>query len=174
METTAKSIWTIDPTHSEISFKVKHLMISTVTGSFEEFEGKAETASDDFNDAKFSFTAKIKSVNTKNKDRDQHLQGEDFFDADKFPTMSFESVSYDGETLVGNLTMKGVTKEVSLDVTLNGIAVDPYGQTKAGFEATGVISRKDFGLTWSAVTEAGSVMVGDKVSLIFDVQMIKN
>ncbi len=168
-----KTIWKIDPTHSEIEFKVKHMMISTVTGSFSDFEGSVETNGDDFNNAQFEFSAKIDSISTKNADRDTHLKSDDFFNAEKFPTLSFKSKSFDGDTMVGDLTIRDVTKEVSLDVDFNGIAVDPYGQTKAGFEATGSINRKDFRLNWNAVTEAGSIVVSDKVRLIANLQFTK-
>lgn len=173
MENQEKTKWVIDPTHSEISFKVKHLMISTVRGLFEEFEGSAETSSESFDDATFNFTAKTKSINTNNKDRDTHLHSDDFFNSEKYPDMTFKSTSHNGSSLTGDLTIREVTKEVTLDISLNGIAVDPYGQKKAGFEASGVINRKDFNLTWSAVTEAGNVVVSDKVWLILDLQFIQ-
>lgn len=173
METTVKTIWNVDTAHSEIAFKVKHMMISTVTGHFENFEASITTEDDNFKNANFGFKAKINSVNTKNGDRDAHLKSEDFFNADLYPEMKFESTSFDGNTLYGNLTIKDVTKPISLEVDFNGVAVDPYGQTKAGFEITGTINRKDFGLTWSAVTEAGSIVVGDKIKLVIDLQFIK-
>lgn len=165
--------WIIDNTHSEIAFKVKHMMISTVTGHFEDFKASVKTDDDDFNNAIIEFSAKTDSINTKNKDRDAHLKSDDFFNSEKFPEMKFVSKSFDGEKLVGDLTIRDVTQEVTLDTEFNGIAVDPYGQTKAGFEITGQINRKDFGLTWSAVTEAGSIVVSDKVKLVIDVQLIK-
>lgn len=173
MENTAKTVWNIDTAHSEINFKVKHMMISTVSGSFENFEGNAETNTNDFKNANFAFTAKVDSVNTNNKDRDNHLKGDDFFGSDKFPELTFKSKSFDGNKITGDLTIKDVTKEVTLDAEYNGTAVDPYGQTKAGFEFEGNINRKDFGLTWSAVTEAGNVVVSDKVKLIASLQFIK-
>ncbi|CAM3414495.1 YceI family protein [Aequorivita lipolytica] len=172
MENT-KTTWNIDPTHSEINFKVKHLMISTVTGSFEKFDGKVETSKEDFKNADFSFAAEIDSVNTNNKDRDDHLKSDEFFGAEKNPELRFKSKSFDGEKMVGDLTIKDVTKEVILNTEYNGTAVDPYGQTKAGFEIEGEINRKDFGLTWNAITEAGSVVVSDKVKLIASLQFIK-
>ena len=165
--------WTIDNAHSEVAFKVKHMMISTVTGYFNEFNANIESDGDDFKNAKIEFSAKIDSINTKNADRDAHLKSDDFFNAEKFPEMKFTSTSFDGETLVGMLTIRDVTKEVELDVDFNGIAVDPYGQTKAGFEISGKINRKDFNLTWSAVTEAGSVVVSDSVKIIVDAQFTK-
>ncbi len=170
---TTKTTWNIDTTHSEITFKVKHMMISTVSGSFEKFDGKVESANEDFKNGDFSFSAEIDSVNTNNKDRDNHLKSDEFFGAEKNPKLTFKSKSFDGEKMVGDLTIKGVTKEVTLETEYNGTAVDPYGQTKAGFEFEGNISRKDFGLTWNAVTEAGSVVVSDKVKLIASLQFIK-
>lgn len=173
METAVNTNWKIDPTHSEVEFKVKHMMISTVTGSFADFYATVEADKENFEDAKFSFNTKIDSINTKNGDRDTHLKSEDFFNAEKYPTLSFKSKSFDGEKMVGDLTIKNVTKEVVLNVDFNGIAVDPYGQTKAGFEAEGTISRKDFDLSWNAVTEAGSIVVSDKVKLIANLQFTK-
>lgn len=165
--------WTLDNTHSEIAFKVKHMMISTVTGHFEDFQATAKTDGDDFNGASLEFSAKTASINTKNKDRDTHLQSDDFFNSEKFPEMKFVSKSFNGDKLVGDLTIRDVTKEVTLNAELNGVAVDPYGQTKAGFEIRGEVSRKDFNLTWNAVTEAGSIVVSDKVKLVVDVQFTK-
>lgn len=165
--------WKIDSTHSEIAFKVKHMMISTVTGHFESFDATIVTEDESFKDASVEFNAKIDSINTKNEDRDGHLKSADFFNAEAFPEMKFVSKSFDGERLIGDLSIKNVTKTVELDVELNGIAVDPYGQTKAGFEMRGEISRKDFDLTWNAITEAGSVVVSDKVKLVIDAQFIK-
>lgn len=165
--------WLIDNSHSEIAFKVKHMMISTVTGHFEAFDATAVTNGDGFRNAEINFSAKIDSINTKNKDRDAHLKSDDFFNSEKFPEMKFVSKSFDGDTLVGDLTIRDVTKEVELDVDYNGTAVDPYGQTKAGFEITGQLNRKEFNLTWNAVTEAGSIVVSDKVKLVIDAQFIK-
>ncbi len=173
METAVKTIWNVDTSHSEIAFKVKHMMISTVTGHFEDFNAKITTEKENFVEADFKFSAKIDSINTKNKDRDTHLKSDDFFDAITYPEMNFVSKSYDGNTLVGDLTIKNVTQEVNLSVDFNGIAMDPYGQTKAGFEITGAINRKDFDLTWSAVTEAGNVVVGDQVKFAIQLQFIK-
>ncbi|MFD2551131.1 YceI family protein [Bizionia sediminis] len=173
METATTTKWNIDNAHSEVGFKVKHMMISTVKGAFEDFNAFVETESDDFKNAKFNFTAKIDSINTKNKDRDAHLKSEDFFNTAAHPEMKFESKSFDGDKIIGDLTIKNVTKEIALNTDFNGIAVDPYGQTKAGFEITGKINRKDFGLTWNAVTEAGSIVVSDTINLVADFQFIK-
>lgn len=173
METQAKTTWNIDNSHSEIGFKVKHMMISTVKGHFENYNASIESSDDNFSDAKFNFSAKTESINTKNSDRDKHLRSDDFFNSEKYPEMTFASKSFDGDKLVGDLTIRDVTKEITLDVDLNGVAVDPYGQTKAGFEMTGKINRKDFNLTWSAVTEAGNIVVSDTVTLVIDAQFIK-
>lgn len=173
LKNTEKMDWKIDNAHSEVAFKVKHMMISTVTGHFENFDAIITTNDETFNNATVAFNAKTDSINTKNKDRDEHLKSEDFFNSAAFPEMKFVSKSFDGQLLVGDLTLRGVTKEVELNADLNGVAVDPYGQTKAGFEITGEISRKEFDLTWSPVTEAGSIVVSDKVKLVIDAQFIK-
>ncbi|MGN6509279.1 MAG: YceI family protein [Chitinophaga sp.] len=170
--------WKIDPTHSEIEFKVKHLMITNVTGHFAEYDATLEANAEDFSDAKISFEANVNSVSTKNAQRDEHLKGEDFFDAANYPKLSFTSTSVkkkDEENFVlnGDLTIRGVTKPVQLNVDYNGITVDPWGQTKAGFELSGKINRKDFGLSWSATTEAGGLVVSDEVRLVLAVQMVK-
>lgn len=165
--------WVIDPLHSELAFKVKHMMISTVRGHFDNFEVEAETNGENFENANINVNVEIESINTKNTDRDNHLKSADFFDAENHPKMTFISKSFDGENLVGDLTIRGTTKEVSLTADFNGIAVDPYGNTKAGFELSSEISRKEFGLTWNAVTEAGSIVVADKIKLALDVQMMK-
>jgi polyisoprenoid-binding protein YceI len=172
MSTATTTKWAIDPTHSEVSFKVKHLVISTVTGYFRKFEGSAESTSDDFNGAKVSFTADIDSIDTNQSDRDGHLKSDDFFNAEKFPKMSFSGI-LEGSTLKGDLTIRDITKTVTMDVDFGGVAGDPYGNTKAGFEIEGKISRKEFGLTWNAVTEAGSVVVSDQVRIILSVQLVK-
>ena len=168
--------WTIDPTHSEVAFKVKHLVISTVTGYFRKFEGAVESASEDFNGASVTFSLDVNSIDTNQSDRDQHLKSADFFDTASFPSIAFAGklVNQGGEyQLQGDLTLKGITQQVTLDVTYGGTVADPYGQTKAGFEIEGKLNRKDFGLTWSAITEAGSVVVSDQVRLQLSVQLVK-
>lgn len=179
MSTDTLTKWTIDTAHSEITFKVKHLVISTVTGKFKEFDATVETDNDDFEDAKITFETSIDSIETGNEDRDNHLKSDDFFNASEYPKMKFESTSFkktgDGEyKLIGDLTIRNHTKQVELDAEYGGTVVDPYGNTKAGFEVTGKINRKEFGLTWSAVTEAGSVVVSDEVKLNLNVQFTKN
>jgi len=146
----ATSTWVIDPTHSEVQFKVKHLVISTVTGSFKSFEGSVQTEGDSFDGASIQFTADVNSIDTNMEQRDGHLKSADFFDAENFPTLSFASTSFvqkgdDEFTLTGDLTLRGVTKSISLAVNYGGQMVDFYGNTKAGFELTGKINRKDFG-----------------------------
>lgn len=173
MDNKKMTIWKIDPAHSEVMFKVKHMMISTVTGSFEKFDAQVEAVDDDFKNANFSFSAQAASVNTKNKDRDNHLKSDDFFGAETHPELTFKSQSFDGEKMVGDLTIKGVTKEIELDAEFNGTAVDSNGQTKAGFEFEGQLNRKDFGLNWNSITEAGSIVVSDKVRLLVSLQVIK-
>lgn len=173
MENTNTTNWTIDNVHSEVAFKVRHMMISTVTGYFDDFKSTIKTNGDDFKNASVEFTANVKSINTKNNDRDNHLKSDDFFKAEKFPELKFVSKSFDGDKITGDLTIRDVTKEVVLDVDFNGIAVDPYGQTKAGFEINGEINRKDFNLTWNGVTETGSIVVSDKVKIAVDAQFIK-
>lgn len=164
------SIWKIDPTHSEVNFKVKHLVVSTVTGNFDKFEATVEAEKEDFSDAKIQFEAEINSINTKNEQRDTHLKSPDFFDAAKYPKMSFVSKSVkpvsDYELrVVGDLTMRGVTKEVALDVIYNGAVAGFGGIQVAGFEIRTKVNRFDFGLQWNALTEVGGVAVGNEVKI---------
>ncbi|HEX6981713.1 MAG TPA: YceI family protein [Balneolaceae bacterium] len=179
MTTETKTLWNIDPTHSEIQFKVKHLVISTVTGNFKSFSGKVETEGDDFENANAYFEADIESIFTNNEDRDTHLKSEDFFHAEKHPKLTFESTSFektgdDTYKITGDLTIRDVTKEVELEAVHGGTVDDPYGNTKAGFEITGTINRKEFGLTWSAVTEAGNVVVADNIKLQLNLQVVQS
>ena len=179
METAVKTLWKVDPTHSEIEFKVKHLVISTVTGKFTNFDATVEAEEETFEGADITFSADVTSILTGVVDRDNHLKSADFFDAENFPKLTFESTSFEKKSegtfeLTGNITIKDVTKEITLNVDHGGTVVDPYGQTKAGFEIIGEINRKEFGLTWSAVTEAGSIVVGDNVKLIMNVQVVKS
>ena len=170
--------WKIDPTHSEVQFKVKHLMISTVTGYFKQFDLEVETETDDFTTAsRVEFTADIDSIDTNNQQRDTHLKSADFFDAENHGQIKFVGKDYkadgDDAKLQGELTIRGVSKPVNLKVEFGGIVVDPYGQTKAGFTVSGKISRKEFGLVWSAVTEAGQVVVGDEIKIHCEIQLVK-
>ena len=169
--------WVIDPMHSEVQFKLKHLVISTVTGAFKKFEGSLESDDDGFEDADISFSLDVNSIDTHQEQRDAHLKSPEFFDKEKYPTIDFKSTSFkkDGDdyTLNGDLTIKGITKAVTLNVEHGGSAADFYGNTKAGFEITGKINRKDFGLTWDGITEAGSVVVGEEIKLIINIQLAK-
>jgi polyisoprenoid-binding protein YceI len=172
------AIWKIDSTHSDVEFKIKHLMITNVTGYFGKYDATVEAAGDDFTDAKISFEADVASISTKNEQRDQHLQAEDFFHAAQYPKITFVSTSVkkvDNETLKigGDLTMRGVTKPVVLDVEYSGIVKDPYGQTKAGFEVKGKVNRKDFGVSFNAITDNGGLMLGEEVKLQASVQLVK-
>ena len=171
-------MWKIDPAHSEIQFKIKHLMITTVTGYFRKFDCEVISETEDFNSTtSIKFTADIDSIETNNEQRDTHLKSEDFFNAEKFNEVIFVGTKYDAlndsATLYGNLTIRGITRPVKLDVEFGGVVVDPYGQKKAGFTINGRISRKEFELRWNAVTEAGSVVVSDEVKIHAEVQMVK-
>lgn len=163
--------WNLDPSHSEVQFKVKHMVISTVTGNFDQFNAEVESNANDFSDAKFEFDAKIDSINTKNADRDGHLKSADFFAADQFPELKFESTSgiIDGK-IEGTLEIRGEKKPITLEADFGGVIIDPWGNTRAGFEFTGDINRKDYGLTWTATTEAGGLVVSDKVKLLVNLE----
>ena len=168
--------WVLDPVHSEIVFKVKHMMISNVKGEFKEFN--VEVAGEDIETASVKATINAASINTNNADRDSHLKGEDFFDAAKFPEITFVSKSFDKEdddefSLTGDLTIKGIPKEVKLDVEFGGIGKDPWGNEKAGYTVSGKINRKDWGLNWNAALETGGVLVSDEVKFTAEVQFVK-
>lgn len=170
--------WVIDPTHSEIQFKVKHLVISTVTGSFKEFEGSIKSVDGEFDGATVNFSAATDSIDTNQAQRDEHLKSADFFDSATHPKLIFSNGKLSKKNgsdfvLEGLLTIKGESKAVKLDVDFGGNMTDSYGNAKSGFELTGKINRKDFGLTWGAVTEAGGVVVGDEVKLIANIQVVK-
>ena len=170
------TVWNLDPTHSELTFKVKHLMISNVKGSFTKFNAKIE--GEDFENAKITASVDADSVFTNNVDRDGHLKSADFFEVETFPVLKFESTSItktdEGEyTLIGDLTIKGITKSVELDVEFGGFMKDPYGNEKAGFSFDGKINRKDFGLNWNAALETGGVLVSDEVKIAAEVQFVK-
>ncbi|MEQ8684861.1 MAG: YceI family protein [Imperialibacter sp.] len=178
METQTLTQWNLDTMHSELQFKVKHLVISTVTGSFKNFNVEVATEGDDFTTAQIKLTADVSTIDTGNEQRDGHLKSDDFFNAEKFPALTFEStgikkVVEESFILSGNLTIRDITKPVDLNVVLGGIAVDPYGNTKAGFEVEGKVNRKEFDLKWNGVTEAGSVVVGDVVKILGNIQVAK-
>lgn len=170
--------WKIDDAHSEIGFKVKHLMITNVSGYFTEFTGSVKTESADFHDATITFEAATASITTKNKQRDEHLVGAEFFDSANFPKISFVSkkikkVTDEHYKLIGDLTIKGHTHSIELDVERHGVVTDPYGQEKDGFSIKGHLHRADYGLRWNAATEAGSIVLSDEVKLLMEVQLIK-
>lgn len=178
MSTAVSTVWKIDPVHSEIEFKVKHLVISTVKGEFMRFDATAEVDGDDFEGADITFEADVTSVTTRNEQRDQHLLSDDFFAADKYPKLIFKSTEFKktGDNtykLTGDLTIRDVTKNIELDVEYGGTVQDAYGNTKAGFEIIGSINRKEFGLKWNGVTEAGNIVVSDLVTLQLSVQFAK-
>lgn len=170
--------WNIDKAHSEVQFKVKHMMISNVSGSFSDFDAAVQTDGDDFTTAKIKFTAAIASISTNNEQRDNHLKSADFFDAANHPKLEFtatklEKKSDEDYKLTGDLTIRGTTKTVSFDVAYGGTIKDPYGLTRAGFTVDGKINRKEFGLSWSALTETGGLVVGDDVKIHANVEFTK-
>ena len=170
--------WVIDPTHSEIGFKVKHMMFTNVSGKFQKFDASIETDGDDFEGAKIHFSGEIDSVSTGNADRDAHLLSADFFDAAQFPKITFEATSFTKEDegdfeLTGDLTLHGQTKPVKLAAEYSGQMKDPWGNTKAGFALSGKINRKDWGLNWNSALETGGVLVSDEVRLAIELQFIK-
>ena len=169
--------WAIDPSHSEIQFKVKHLMITTVTGTFKDFSAEVELEGDDLNNAQVSFWANTASIFTNDEKRDGHLRSGDFFDSEKFPKLSFTSTRIEGQgdswKVTGDLTIKDITRSITLNAEWAGAAKDPWGNTKAGLNLSGKIDRKDFGLTWNAALEAGGVLVSDEVRIQCEVQLAK-
>ncbi|KAB2847053.1 MAG: polyisoprenoid-binding protein [Melioribacteraceae bacterium] len=176
--TFAQTKWTFDKSHSSVGFSVTHLIISEVEGNFKNFDGTVETNGDDFIGAKVEFTVDTKSIDTDNEQRDNHLRSDDFFNAEKFPQMIFKSKSFKkaGDKkykLIGELTIRDITKEVTLDVKHNGTVKDPWGNTKAGFKITGEINRFDYGLKWNALMEAGGAVVGESVNLEINIQLAK-
>ncbi|MEZ7508911.1 YceI family protein [Cloacibacterium sp. Arc13] len=164
--------WSLDTTHSEITFKVRHMMISNVKGAFNTFTAEVEAEDDTFKNAKVSATIQTDSIDTNNADRDTHLKSADFFNAEQNPTITFESSSLN-DNVTGHLTINGVTKPVQLEVEFGGINQDPWGNTKAGFTFEGKIKRSDFGLNWNAALETGGVLVSDEVKIAGELQFVK-
>jgi polyisoprenoid-binding protein YceI len=175
----AKIKWALDPAHSEVTFKVRHMMISNVTGRFSKFDASAETEGEDFTTARVSFTADTPSVTTGNEQRDGHLQSPEFFDAVKFPQLKFAPTKYEkvddhgNYRVTGDLTIRDITKPVTLNVEFGGVIKDPWGNTRAGFSMEGKINRKDFGLQWHGVTEAGGLIVSDDVHIHAGLEFVK-
>jgi polyisoprenoid-binding protein YceI len=174
----ATTKWVLDPAHSELGFKIKHLMITNISGYFNKFQVEGETVNDDFSTAKIRLKADMSSVDTKNDQRDAHLRNSDFFAADKHPEMIFESTGIekvDSENfhLFGNLTMKNITKPVQLDVEYSGITKDPWGSERAGFTISGKIQRSQWGVNFNGILETGGAMLGEEVKIQSEIQLVK-
>jgi len=174
----AKSTWALDPTHSEVGFKVKHMMFTNVSGKFKTYNVEMSNEEDDFSTAEISFTADINTIDTSNVDRDNHLKSGDFFNVEQFPQMIFKSTGIDKKSdsdykINGQLTIKDVTKSVSLNAEFSGLMKDPWGNIKAGLSIETKINRKDFGLTWNAALETGGVLVGEEVKIFAEIQVVK-
>ena len=179
IETEAQiTTWNVDKAHSSVKFNVSHLVISEVEGSFKDYEGIITSGKEDFSDAVINFSVNASSINTDNEMRDNHLKSDDFFNSVKYPSIIFKSTSFTKVSgnkyqLVGDLTIRDVTKRVTFDVEYGGSANDGYGNTKAGFKATSAINRFDYGLKWNAITEAGGMTVGSNVKLILNLQFAR-
>lgn len=170
--------WTIDPSHSEIQFRVRHLMVSYVTGQFTKFNATVETNGDDFTTAKVKFTADVNSISTRNDQRDAHLKNNDFFDAENHPELKFESdklekITEDEYKVYGTLTIRGTSHKVILHAEYGGIMIDPWDNTRTGFTITGKINRKDFGVSFGMVSETGGVLLGDEVKITANAEFVK-
>jgi polyisoprenoid-binding protein YceI len=174
----AKTIWYLDPTHSEVGFKVKHMMITTVSGKFKSYNVEFSNENDDFTTSEITFSADVETIDTNNADRDNHLKSADFFDVEKFPKITFKSSGIvkksDSEYVVnGDLTIKGITKPIILNAEYSGSIKDPWGNIKAGLSITAKINRKDFGLTWNAPLETGGLLVGEEVKIYAEIELVK-
>lgn len=175
---TSKTKWVLDPLHSELGFKIKHLMITNVSGNFNKFEITAESNGDDFTTAEIDAKIDVDSINTNNAQRDGHLRNADFFEVEKFPYITFKSskiqkVDDDNYTLIGNLTIKETTKSVKLNLEFGGVTKDPYGNIKAGFSVTGKINRHEFGVSYNAVLETGGLALGEDIKISAEIQLVK-
>lgn len=174
---TTKTKWSLDPAHSEVSFKVKHMMITNVTGLLQDYTVEVDARDEGFSHADVTFVGKLNSITTGNEQRDEHLRSGDFFDVENNADVVFKSTNYsragDEITLEGDLTIKGVTRPVVLDVEFGGLQKDPWGNMKAGFTVTGKLNRKDFGLNWNTALETGGVLVGDEVKINCEIQLVK-
>ena len=174
----AKTKWSLDPLHSELGFKIRHLMISNVSGNFNKFDIDVETDNDDFENAKINVGIDVDSINTNNEQRDTHLRNADFFETGKYPKVEFRSTKIkrngaDEFELQGDLTIKGITRPVQLSLEYSGLAKDPWGNLKAGFTLTGKINRKDFGINFNAPMETGGVMLGEDIKINGEIQLVK-
>lgn len=175
---TSPTTWVIDTIHSDVLFKIKHLVISNVTGSFKKFEGKIVTQEENFNNAKVYFTIDVKSIDTNQAQRDGHLQSSDFFASDLYPEITFESTSFvnvvgSDYRMDGNLTLRGVTKPIELNVEYGGSEDSGHGILKHGFEITGIVNRKEFGMTWNKLTDTGGLGLGEDIKLVANIQISK-
>lgn len=176
--TFAQTKWDFDKSHTTIGFSVTHLIIAEVDGNFKSFNGSVTTNDNNFENAQVKFSADVNSINTQNDKRDRHLKSDDFFNAKKFPQVTFKSKSFNkvddkNYKMVGNLTIRGITKEITLDVKLNGIIKDPWGNTRAGFKITGEINRFDYGLKWNKLMEAGGAVVSKTVDIVINAELKK-
>ena len=169
--------WKIDPTHSSVGFRVKHMMFTNVKGQFEEYTSEIETPENGLQGARLKFAAQINSVNTHNADRDNHLKSADFFDVENHPELKFSSTQITGSgddyTVEGNLEIRGIVKPIKLKAAYSGLMKDPWGNTKAGLNLNGKINRKDFGLNWNSALETGGVLVSDDVKLDIELQLLE-
>lgn len=174
----ATTKWLLDPLHSELQFKIKHLMISNVSGALTSFQGEVETEEEDFSTAKISLIADMHSISTNNELRDAHLRNADFFEVEKYPELKFKSAKVektgsDTFALYGDLTLKGVTKPVKLHVEFNGTTRDPWGGERSGFVVMGKINRSDWGVNFNKVLETGGVMLGEEVKIKSEIELVK-
>ena len=170
--------WLLDPTHSELGFKIKHLMISNVSGTFKNFAAEVETQEEDFSQARINLTAQMDSISTNNEQRDAHLRNSDFFEVEQYPELKFQSTKLEAKDdstfiLYGELTLKGVTHPITLNVEYNGLTKDPWGGERAGFLITGKISRSQWGVNFNAVLETGGVALSDEVKIMSEIQLVK-
>jgi polyisoprenoid-binding protein YceI len=173
-----KTKWILDPTHSELGFKIKHLMISNVSGSLKNFEAEVEMDEEDFSTAQINLSAEMASLNTNNEQRDGHLRTSDFFEVEKYPELKFrstitEKIDNDSFTLHGELTLKGITHPVKLNIEYNGVTKDPWGGERAGFVVTGKINRSEWGINFNGVLETGGVMLSEEVRINSEIQLVK-
>ena len=174
----ATTKWVLDPTHSELGFKIKHLMISSVSGSLKSFQAEVETDGVDFTTGQISLSADMASISTNNDQRDAHLRTSDFFEVEKYPELKFtstklEKIDSDTFALFGDLTIKGVTKPIKLNVEFNGVTKDPWGGERAGFVVTGKMNRSDWGVNFNGVLETGGVMLSEEVRIFSEIQIVK-
>jgi polyisoprenoid-binding protein YceI len=177
VRTAAATAWTIDAAHSTVEFAVKHMMFTTVKGRFTDVTGTVEFDETDPTDGRADITIAAASIDTRDAKRDAHLRSSDFFDVEQYPTLTFRSTKVEGTArqfaLTGDLTIRGLTRPITLDVTYEGAGKDPWGSERVGYTATGKLNRKDFGLTWNAALETGGVLVGDEVRITLELQLIR-